>query len=309
MIIKPSAIVAPGHPDRIEDFYTFRLDSQREYLIADVGDWANQLSGGPYGFPALARDRDEPEDTKYGGGLIGAFIARKTLQKSGNSGWSLIDEINAAIRERGYERIGVQNYREQRALTFTGYIARVVANPERTLVTAVGDVRVAVDGEVIAGRTKNIDEHVPQVRRHYILEHGETLEAIKEAYLKASKPAMINQYSWQNTPGHAFSYPAIDGTNTSPNEGVQVVDVPTPRKLLMWSDGYPANPDVFSVAGLEAKLRQVYEEDPYRYKKYPAVGYPLDDRTALEIDFSGGFDKIEVSHPNIRSPKEFYKEL
>ena len=61
----------------------------------------------------------------------------------------------------------------------------------------------------------------------------------------------------------------------------------------MWSDGY-AIPDELTIEGLERKLAEVYHVDPYRYKEFPAVGYLLDDRTALEIRSFDDWSRLDM---------------
>jgi hypothetical protein len=282
MKIRSISISGETH-HRLEDFSLVNLEHNR--LKAAVGDWANNLVGGPYAYPEVLAHLEEKEGTLLNGGVIGSILARETIRASESIGLELINEINKRIR-RAYETLGIRNYKQQRELTFTGYIAHIIANAEQMHITAVGDVRVAVDGKVVVGKTKKIDEHNAQLRKEYIARTGDV-----EGSFDFIKPSNILQFQYQNTPGHEFSYPAIDGTKTLPKKEIEMLTLPTPKKILMWTDGY-LTPNEFSIEGLERKLAEVYAVDPQRCKAYPGVNHRKDDRTALEITFDN-FDRVE----------------
>lgn len=271
---------------RLEDFFIFSFSDGR--LKVAVGDWANNLVGGPYSYPEVAYHLGEKADTLLGGGVIGSILARETIRKSELSGLDLIYQLNKRIR-RAYEDLGLTDYYDNRALTFTGYLVHLLVDSEQIKVTAVGDVRIACDGIIIAGRTKRIDDYHSQMRKEYIKRTGD-----HEGAYHHIRPSIIRQYRFQNTPGNEFSYPAIDGTETLPREEIEILSMPTPKRILVWSDGF-ITPDDYSIAGLENKLKECYEKDPHRYKDYPAVGYLRDDKTALEIVLDN-FEKLEVSN-------------
>ncbi|MFA4819389.1 MAG: hypothetical protein WC613_00345 [Candidatus Aenigmatarchaeota archaeon] len=145
-------------------------------------------------------------------------------------------------------------------------------------VTAIGDVRVAANGKIIAGKTKIIDIRNAEIRADYIR---------KTSDIKGShdyiEPRILAQFRVQNRPGHKFSYPAIDGTKTLPHSGVKTFVAHTPKRILIWSDGYAA-PRIFTIKGLERTLNEIYKTDLHRCNKYPAVSALKDDRTAIQID-------------------------
>ncbi len=257
-----------------EDF--FYIDYSNQRLKVAVGDWASNLIGGHYKDKETALFLNENPDEEYNGGVIGSVLAKKVISSSEETGYNLISLINKKL-ETKYQELGIKGYRDNRALTFTGYIGHIIANSKGTIITAVGDVRIAVDGKIIAGKTKKIDIHNANLRKNFIEETGN----IKESF-NHIKPNIISQYKFQNNPGNEFSYPAIDGTETLPKKEIEIKKIKTPKHILIWSDGYEI-PDKFIIAGLEKKLQEVYSEDPNRCNKFPHVKSSKDDRTAIEI--------------------------
>lgn len=115
--------------------------------------------------------------------------------------------------------------------------------------------------------------------RHYIEKYGDA----KGAY-DMLRPFIRDQQKHQNTAGHPLSYAAINGTPV-PEEGVKVLQEKTPKRALIFSDGYVWKHGM-RIDDMERTLAHVYKVDPDRYGEYPAVGSLLDDRTALELHMS-----------------------
>lgn len=140
-------------------------------------------------------------------------------------------------------------------------------------------MRVAVDGVVVAGKTKRVDEVNAQKRAEYIAKNG--LSGVNE-YMKE---LVLNQFQFQNSPGK-FSYPAIDGTET-PTKGITVWGMSgPPRRISIWSDGLvtPDKPKGFTIESLRRKMAEVYRVDPQRCGRHKAVYSELDDCTAIEAE-------------------------
>lgn len=290
MIIR--RIYVPGETHSISEDFRFH-DYNGNRLKACVGDWASDLKGGKYIDQQVSEFLGLGAQTLLTGGVVGRVVAELVIRESESYGEDLVKEINRAIARkykdlirRGYAHLS--RHREDRAYTFTGYIAHVLAYPERAVITAVGDVRVAADGVLRTGKTKLIDEHNAQLRKH-LIENG--VSDVDRRVLQA----IFDQFRFQNSSGE-FSYPAIDGTETLP-WGVEVIEIaPLPNNMLIWSDGYvtPDKPEEFTIEGLERKLAHVYEVDPERCREYPAVKAVVDDRTAVEIIFDEwGAPRIE----------------
>ncbi len=286
--MKAKIYYQPGTGKKIsEDFYFIDFNGHR--LKVAVGDWASNLVGGPYTHEETAVLRGEPADTKYNGGVIGSTLVKDVIERTDETGYKLIQLANERIRG-AYEQLGIKGYRENRALTFTGYIAHAIVAPEKTVVTGVGDVRLAADSRILTGITKAIDTHHTELRK-WCIENGS-----EDWFKKMLNAFIISQYETQNVLGHKFSYPAIDGTETLPQEGITFIEIPTPKNLLLWSDGFeePDNQDGFTIEGLESKLKKVYNEDPQRCKNYPGLkGDRLDDRTAVHVEIDD-WDSIRM---------------
>ena len=300
--MKVKAVSIPGeshkHP---EDFYLVSYDQSRQQLKIAVGDWANNLAGGPFQDAGINHLLGLPEGTKLNGGVLGSTVAKQVILASDSTGVNLIREMNEAIRKK-YDELGVRDYARNPAERFTGYVAHVLATPRKTVVTAVGDVRCIVDGNLVAGRTKRMDSHHNELRRRYIEETGD----VEGAYNRLLKPLIIQQFQYQNQPGHEFTYPAIDGTETKPEESIDLLNLNGARRLLLWTDGYET-PTEFTIDGLEAQLRNIWEVDPGRCKKFLSVGCLQDDRTSVEVDLDG-WSKLEMQDLS-GSFKKSYREV
>lgn len=290
--------------ERSEDFYIIDFDGKR--LKVAVGDWASNLVGGPYAHTETARLRGEPEETEYNGGVIGSTLVREAIKKTELTGYPLIIEANRRIAQ-AYKELGIESVEKDRAKSFAGYIAHAIVTPEKMVVTVVGDVRLAVDGKIIAGKTKKIDEFHANLRAMSFRELGDT-----NWFKQVVVPLIIAQYTYQNRPGNTLSYPAIDGTETLPIEGVEAFEAAPPSRLLLWSDGFepPNGTENFTIVGLEEKLKGVYSEDPERCKTYPALRgkEKLDDRTAVEIilDDWQTIQEVNESYTRVyRKPQTF----
>lgn len=268
-----------------EDFQYVNLDKDRMILKAAAGDWASNLVGKPYEDPELSDALGKPIDTKYNGGFIGANVAKHVIASTNETGYKLIEKINKALARKYEELIAtgrddLLEYRRRRELTFTGYIAHLMATPEEMVITGVGDVKLAADRRILTGKTKEVDIYHPLVRRLCIERYGDA-----EGGFAHIRPLIVAQFQRQNVPGHPLSYPAIDGTETLPVEDVSRIVIQKgsfPGQILIWTDAY-VDPDEFTIEGLERKLAHVYEVDPLRYLEYPSVGIPLDDRTIIEL--------------------------
>ena len=149
MRVRAISVIGDSHP-RLEDFWCVDFNGQR--LKAAVGDWANNLVGGPYEDLETAIALNETGQ-RYNGGVIGAKLAEKTIRGSEAVGHNLLALMNNTLA-RKYEQLNITNYAKQRALTFTGYIAHIIATPQQATITAVGDVRIAADGRLLAGKKK-----------------------------------------------------------------------------------------------------------------------------------------------------------
>jgi hypothetical protein len=272
--MKARILCIAGETHDVEDFYFADLGNGR--LKAAAGDWAHNLVG------------------KIDGGYVGKTAARDAVAGSELTGPRLIEEINHAIAEQ-YVKLGIEGYRTDRAHAFTGYVSHVIVRPETAIVTAVGDVRVAFDGKIIAGKTKAVDIRNADIRKHYVERTGDAASGYNPI-----KDKILDQFKFQNVAGHRLSYPALDGTETLA-DGIEFMELPAPSRILLWTDGY-LEPEEFTIEGLEDKLRRVYEVDPFRCGIFPAVGFLKDDRTAVEIEIDGDWNKLSVEFLNLQSP-------
>lgn len=290
--------------ERLEDFHVTGFNGS--VLKIAVGDWASNLVGGPYrdGFVSRAlisvKEHWGSPARGVNGGVIGAHVARGLIAESTATGYELIEEINSALAskyayliKKGYDSL--KDYKSRRELAFTGYIAHLIITPEKMDVTTVGDVRVAADDKLIAGERKAVDIRNAQLRAEYIRRTGDV-----EGGFDYIRPRILEQFSWQNVPGREFSYPAIDGTETL-RGGVETLALPTPKRILVWTDGY-LPPDDFTIEGLERKLQEVYHIDPHRCREFPAVGFLTDDRTAVEITELDNWSvpRVEYAKPSFK---------
>ncbi|MFC2142818.1 hypothetical protein ACFLQN_00270 [Candidatus Aenigmatarchaeota archaeon] len=289
--MKARILAEPGEFHKItQDFHYAGL--RNGTLTAAAGDWAVNLTGHLYRDDETAFMLDMPQETEYNGGVIGATtvcnqIIRNIARDPPLTGIPLVEDLNRALANK-YARLGINGYEDRRRRTFLGYIAHILVNPDIMNITAVGDVCVAADGQKIAGRTKRVDIVHPRLRAMYVKRTEDV-----DGGFDHVRPWIDAQTRFQNTPGSKNSFPAVDGTKTQPESEIELIQAKTPGRLLIWTDTY-VDPTDFTIEGLERMLEHVYDVDPHRFKRYPAVGYNVGDRTAIEIDIDGDWDKLTI---------------
>ena len=244
MILRAKTTVGESHPEN-EDFYHMSFGGKR--VKAAVGDWARNKVG------------------KYKGGVIGSASAQKRIALSEKTGYELIEELNDVIKGK-YLQLEI-DYVKGPELRFTGYIGHVIVTPETTKITSVGDVRVAVDGKIVAGKTKKVDIRNAKLRKEYIGKTGDI-----EGSYKHIEKYILEQFGFQNNPDHELCYPAIDGTVTVPIEEIDILEIPTPKHILIWSDGY-VTPKEYTIEGLDKEFERMYEVDPCRIGEFLNTGF------------------------------------
>ncbi len=276
-----------GPKSHSEDFFYVGFNGT---LKVAVGDWATNMLGGKYDVQEPAKHMGTRK--KLPGGVIGRTAAMRTVERSMSTGRELVEEINAAL-VREYRRLekrypSMEGWEEDSRKCFPGFIAHALVEPEETAITSVGDVKLAADGVIVAGEDTVIQKLLNRMRRLIIERKG--IDP-KNAY-EELKPFILRQYAWNNDMSHPLGYPTING-NPTPREGVVTRRIKTPRKLLLYTDGY-VDPEVFTIEGLEKQLAHAYRIDPHRYRHFPAVGSLQDDRTAIEVDTSDwGVPRVE----------------
>ena len=150
-----------SHPE-LEDFYVADYNGSR--LKVAVGDWASDQLGRRYKDKELSYQLDRDLETEYGGGFVGTSVARMAIASSELTGHELIGHINKSLAQK-YEQLGIEGYWQDRKLTFLGYIAHILGTPGHITLTAVGDVKAAVDDRHVAGKTKKVDIFAPKSPR------------------------------------------------------------------------------------------------------------------------------------------------
>lgn len=126
-------------------------------LVVAVGDMADNLTGTTYRQPELACVAGLPEEYPLNGGLVGSIALRYALMQWEEAGEDVIPFANNAL-DMMYRQLDMGSASElDPAELFTGYLAHARLTDETTTITSVGDVRVWVNGGLVAGAEKAVD--------------------------------------------------------------------------------------------------------------------------------------------------------
>ena len=123
MKIRILSAVGESHP-LMEDFHLFQYSAGK--IKVAVGDWANNLVGGPFFDSETSSLLGQNSISAYNGGVIGSLMAKKAILNSEKTGYSLAEAVNNEIRAK-YVQLVIKNPENNRPVTFTGYIGHAIA--------------------------------------------------------------------------------------------------------------------------------------------------------------------------------------
>ncbi len=238
-------------------------------------------------------------DVKFLGSSSAQFATNvlKDVFKSTPSslnGIELVNAITARINEEvakveGAQEILAKKPEARPAALFTA--ARIHDN--KLVVTAVGDVRFRVNGNLIH-QDHILSEDLMIQKRVAAMEKAQAdNKELSDDELRTLGRAAIDQDlktqagKYFNNPDDPLGLGIVDGTPV-PAKFIKVYefDIDSVETLEIFSDGYYVVPEEASVDAFESAFVQAEKEDPLRWKKYPAVKTSApdqfsDDQTVL----------------------------
>jgi hypothetical protein len=142
------------------------IDAQRHALDQFVDnsdgtfaviDAAGNLDGAYYPLGEIAALRGLAAGGPVNGGEIASSVFKDLVERSPDAvGRVLVEMLNLGLRDT-YDSLGMKRDENRRDKLFTGYLAHVRIDKRSVSVTTVGDCGVAINGDVIAGKKKEID--------------------------------------------------------------------------------------------------------------------------------------------------------
>jgi hypothetical protein len=158
-----------------------------------------------YEYPDFAALRGLPEGTLLNGGELASTAMQLYVQNNPTVwGADLIAGLNAAIADV-YQTVGLKPDLTDRGRLFTGYIGHVFEDEpnDEIVITTVGDCYAAVNGEIVAGTEKLVDQLfnnlIDRVRKFCNQDDRQVIYELLMPRLNA------RQFLYQNEPNLSFS--------------------------------------------------------------------------------------------------------